>query len=95
MAFIEIYGNQFHPLAAWPEPGGFLSWGGDVNGDQLSWLTEGKPESRPTAVQGRQVPDGVIDTVPMTRFLCGRLTTPITYPRLLPRLDGPLTCFRE
>ncbi|WP_067821374.1 SMI1/KNR4 family protein [Actinomadura kijaniata] len=79
---------QFHPLAAWPEPGGFLSWGFDVDGNTFGWLTQGEPSQWPTAVWGRQMPDGVIDHVPMTQFMYGWLTTPITYPQCFPPLPG-------
>ncbi|WP_067826907.1 hypothetical protein [Actinomadura kijaniata] len=81
---------DLHPMPAWPEPGGFLSWGGDVDGNVFGWLTQGAPHQWPTAVFGRQLPDGIIDHVPMTQFLCGWLTTPITYPHCLPTLPGLL-----
>ncbi|MBC9716142.1 SMI1/KNR4 family protein [Streptomyces sp. TRM66268-LWL] len=32
---------QYHPLAVWPEPGGFLPFADSIDGDQLCWLTEG------------------------------------------------------
>jgi len=36
---------DFHPLAAWPEPGGFLPFALSVDGDQLAWLTVGDPDT--------------------------------------------------
>ncbi|MGI5170318.1 hypothetical protein ACQEU3_38795 [Spirillospora sp. CA-253888] len=86
-------GNEYraqrddHP-AAWPEPGGFLSWGFDVDGNTFGWLAQGEPARWPIAVWGRQLPHGIIDHVPMTRFMYGWLTTPITYPQCFPPLPG-------
>lgn len=75
-------------LPVWPEPGGFLSWGSDVDGNVYGWLTHGEPEQLPTAAWGRQIPDGVIDQVPMTQFLHGWLTIPVTYPQCFPPPPG-------
>jgi hypothetical protein len=33
------------PLPPWPEPGGLLPLGRSDNGNELYWLTEGKPDS--------------------------------------------------
>jgi hypothetical protein len=38
---------EFHPLAAWPEPGGFLPFALSIDGDQLCWLTVGAPDTWP------------------------------------------------
>ncbi|RAY10870.1 hypothetical protein DPM19_33460 [Actinomadura craniellae] len=64
------------PLAAWPEPGGFLGWGSDIDGNWFGWLTEGEPDRWPTAVWGRQMKDGLVGPVPMTEFLFGWLSHP-------------------
>ena len=40
---------EFCPLAAWPEPGGFLPFA-DQDGDMLAWLTVGDPDDWPLVV---------------------------------------------
>jgi hypothetical protein len=70
---------EFHPLAAWPEAGGFLGWGTDIDGNWFGWLTEGEPDHWPIAVWGRQLEDGLITHVSMTEFLTGWLSSPPAY----------------
>ncbi|MBB4772944.1 SMI1/KNR4 family protein [Actinomadura livida] len=67
---------EFHPLAAWPDPGGFLGWGNDIDGNWYGWATEGEPNHWPTAVWGRQRRDEIIGHIPMTEFLSGWLSSP-------------------
>ncbi len=59
-----------YPLAAWPEPGGFLPFAHNLDGDELGWLTEGgDPAKWPLAVwprhsdQGPPLEHGLIETV--------------------------------
>ncbi|WP_394613773.1 SMI1/KNR4 family protein [Lentzea sp. JNUCC 0626] len=35
------------PLPMWPEPGGFLPFGENIEGDKFGWLTSGDPDSWP------------------------------------------------
>lgn len=42
-----------HPMAAWPEPGGFLPWGNTVDADHFGWLTVGHPDDWPIVLWGR------------------------------------------
>lgn len=60
-----------YPFAAWPEPGGFLPWGGSIDGDYLGWLTEGDPELWPVAVWPRHSDDHRIINLTMTEVLAG------------------------
>ncbi|MFE0644708.1 SMI1/KNR4 family protein [Streptomyces sp. NPDC058877] len=49
----------YHPLAAWPEPGGFLPFADSIDGDQLCWLTEGDdPDAWPLIVVPRHAGQG-------------------------------------
>ncbi|MEW2353303.1 SMI1/KNR4 family protein [Spirillospora sp. NPDC029432] len=41
------------PPAAWPEPGGFLSWGNTIDADHFGWLTVGHPDDWPIVLWGR------------------------------------------
>ncbi|MEW2357664.1 hypothetical protein [Spirillospora sp. NPDC029432] len=58
-----------HPFAAWPEPGGFLSWGNSVNGDHLRWLTQGEPDRWPVALWPRHSDDHRVVGDTVTDFL--------------------------
>ncbi|MGK5497752.1 SMI1/KNR4 family protein [Streptomyces sp. URMC 125] len=49
---------EHHPLAVWPEPGGFLPFAVSVEGDYLGWLTEGEPDDWPVAVWPRRAGQG-------------------------------------
>ncbi|MFW6691355.1 SMI1/KNR4 family protein [Streptomyces sp. MAR4 CNX-425] len=50
---------EFHSLAVWPEPGGFLPFADSIDGDQLCWLTEGDtPEDWPLIVVPRHADEG-------------------------------------
>ncbi|GAA3907639.1 hypothetical protein GCM10022244_17170 [Streptomyces gulbargensis] len=61
---------EFQPPAAWPEPGGFLTFADTVDGDQLCWLTEGDdPDAWPLIVIPRHAPQGP----PLTGTLTGTL----------------------
>ncbi|MGW5673555.1 SMI1/KNR4 family protein [Streptomyces sp. NPDC003860] len=72
---------EYHPLAVWPEPGGFLPFADSIDGDQLCWLTEGSdPDAWPLIVvprhadQGPALRDGgLVDT--LLEWLRGRLVT--------------------
>ncbi|AWS45803.1 hypothetical protein DKM19_35420 [Streptosporangium sp. 'caverna'] len=61
---------QAYPFAAWPEPGGFLSWGNSIDGDCLGWLTAGEPDQWPVAIWPRHHAYRVIDMT-VTDFLLG------------------------
>ncbi|MFI7505102.1 SMI1/KNR4 family protein [Streptomyces sp. NPDC049687] len=42
---------EYHPLAVYPEPGGFLPFADSIDGDHLCWLTEGAtPDDWPLKV---------------------------------------------
>ncbi|MEV7570587.1 SMI1/KNR4 family protein [Streptomyces tanashiensis] len=61
---------EYHPLAAWPEPGGLLSFADSIDGDQLCWLTEGEtPDDWPLIVVPRHAGQGP----PLTGTLTGTL----------------------
>ncbi|MGW0807206.1 hypothetical protein [Nonomuraea sp. NPDC002799] len=60
-----------YPFAAWPEPGGFLSWGSSIDGDRLGWLTVGEPDSWPVAIWPRHSDDHRVITLMMTEVLMG------------------------
>ncbi|WP_354641145.1 hypothetical protein [Kitasatospora camelliae] len=65
-----------HPLAVWPEPGGFLPFGSTIDADMLGWLTEGEPDAWPLIVwprhapQGPRLAGGLVDT--LVAWLRGR-----------------------
>ncbi|MFF0726125.1 hypothetical protein [Streptomyces sp. NPDC004134] len=72
---------EWYPLAAWPEPGGFLSFAGTVDGDRLGWLTEGAdPDAWPLIVwprhadQGPPLAGGLVGT--LLDWQRGKLRTP-------------------
>jgi hypothetical protein len=58
-----------HPLATWPEPGGFLPFASSIDGDYLGWLVDGAPDGWPLIVwprhsdQGQPLPGSLIDTL--------------------------------
>lgn len=59
-----------YPLAAWSEPGGFLPFAHNIDGDELGWLTEGDdPDKWPLSIwprhsdQGPPLEHGLIDTI--------------------------------
>ncbi|WP_282704072.1 SMI1/KNR4 family protein [Streptomyces sp. CC219B] len=61
---------EAQPLAAWPEPGGFLPFANSIDGDYLGWLTRGDdPDTWPLIVwprharQGPPLEHGLIDTL--------------------------------
>jgi hypothetical protein len=58
------------PLAAWPEPGGFLPFAHNIDGDEIGWLTEGDdPDKWPLSIwprhsdQGPPLEHGLIDAI--------------------------------
>jgi SMI1-KNR4 cell-wall len=59
---------ESYPLAVWPEPGGFLPFADNLDGDQVGWLTQGDdPDKWPLIVwprhsdQGPPLEHGLID----------------------------------
>ncbi|MFF2775056.1 SMI1/KNR4 family protein [Streptomyces sp. NPDC058052] len=61
---------QFHPLAAWPEPRGFLPFASTIDGDQLGWLAEGDdPETWPLLIDPRHARVGPPLTGTLTETL--------------------------
>ncbi|WP_262387068.1 SMI1/KNR4 family protein [Streptomyces sp. TRM49041] len=61
---------EYNPLAAWPEPGGFLPFADSIDGDQLCWLTEGDtPDDWPLIVVPRHAPQGPPLTGTLTEIL--------------------------
>ncbi len=42
-----------YPTAAWPETGGFLSWGNTIDADHFGWMTVGQPDDWPIVLWGR------------------------------------------
>ncbi|MGW5261780.1 SMI1/KNR4 family protein [Microbispora sp. NPDC004025] len=60
---------SWYPLAAWPEPGGFLKWGSTDNSDLIGWLTEGEPEAWPVIIWPRHHDQGPAIRLTATEFL--------------------------
>ncbi|MFH9738988.1 SMI1/KNR4 family protein [Streptomyces roseolus] len=61
---------EFHPLAVWPEPRGFLPFASTIDGDQLGWLADGDdPETWPLIIDPRHARVGP----PLTGTLTGTL----------------------
>lgn len=63
----DTYPARF-PYAFYPEPGGLLSWGSGIGGEECFWLTEGPdPDAWPVVVwdtgQWRHFDTGMVDTV--------------------------------
>jgi hypothetical protein len=61
--------SDMYPLAAWPEPGGFLLWGSTIDGDDIGWLAEGEPDDWPVIILPRHFDQGPPIPVTMTEFL--------------------------
>ncbi|MGW6395883.1 SMI1/KNR4 family protein [Streptomyces sp. NPDC055103] len=85
---------QYHPLAAWPEEGGFLAFASSIDGDQLCWLTEGDdPDAWPLVVVPRHADQGPPLTGTLTEnllaWLRGELGTE-GLPRLVRPGEDPL-----
>lgn len=72
----ESFPEDF-PLAAWPEPGGFLAFANSIDGDELGWLTQGDPDRWPVIVyprhddQGPPLPGTLTET--LLDWMRGRL----------------------
>jgi hypothetical protein len=68
---------EYHPLATWPEPDGFLPFADTIDGDCLGWLVDGAPDGWPLIVwprhadQGPPLPGSLIST--LLDWLRGRL----------------------
>ncbi|MFI2734969.1 SMI1/KNR4 family protein [Streptomyces sp. NPDC018711] len=85
---------QYHPLAVWPELGGFLPFADSIDGDQLCWLTEGDtPDDWPLIVVPRHADQGPPLTGTLTAtllaWLRGELVTD-GFPRLVRPHEDPL-----
>lgn len=82
---------EFHSLAVWPEPGGFLPFALSIDGDQLGWLTTGSPDEWPVSFvprdgePGRRWRTGLVDGL----LRWSRGFTPRGTPETDP-LDDPL-----
>ena len=69
------------PYSLFPQDGGLLAWGHTVNGDTLSWLTEGDPNSWIVVVGSMPVmPEYYRYDVNMTDFLVRILTRELRCP---------------
>ncbi|MER6480065.1 SMI1/KNR4 family protein [Streptomyces filamentosus] len=83
-----------HPLAAWPEPGGFLPFASSLDGDQLGWLTEGDdPDAWPLIVDPRHARVGPPLTGTLTGVLLSWLRGELDVeglPRLLYPHEDPM-----
>ncbi|MFD8078785.1 SMI1/KNR4 family protein [Streptomyces sp. NPDC059718] len=71
---------EYHPLAVYPEPGGFLPFADSIDGDQLCWLTEGAtPDDWPLIVVPRHADQGPPLDIDLTKtlleWLRGRFAT--------------------
>ncbi|MEU7862090.1 SMI1/KNR4 family protein [Nonomuraea sp. NPDC049141] len=62
---------EYHPLAMWPEPGGFFPWGSTIDGDEIGWLTIGEPEEWPCIVVPRHADQEPPIQETMTEWLVG------------------------
>ncbi|MBB4982306.1 SMI1/KNR4 family protein [Streptomyces nymphaeiformis] len=85
---------EYHPLAVWPEPGGFLPFADSIDGDELCWLTEGDtPDDWPLIVIPRHAGQGPPLTGTLTEtllaWLRGELRTE-GLPRLVRPHEDPL-----
>jgi hypothetical protein len=83
---------EYHPLAVWPEPGGFLPFAGSIDGDSLGWLTVGEPDHWPLVVEPRHHDQGPPLAGTLVDLLLGWLRgqpAAREFPRLDP-LDDPL-----
>ncbi|MEV7530723.1 SMI1/KNR4 family protein [Streptomyces hydrogenans] len=80
---------EFHPLAAWPEPRGFLTFASTIDGDQLGWLADGDdPETWPLAIDPRHARVGPPLTGTLTEVLLAWLRGELAVEGL-PRLAYP------
>jgi hypothetical protein len=57
------------PLPPWPEPGGLLPLGRSDNGNELYWLTDGKPASWSVVAFAGRSTDYEVHRHPVTEFL--------------------------
>lgn len=61
---------EYHPLAVYPEPRGFLPFADSIDGDQLCWLTEGAtPDDWPLIVVPRHADQGPPLNTDLTKTL--------------------------
>ncbi|MFD4373592.1 SMI1/KNR4 family protein [Streptomyces sp. NPDC058486] len=85
---------EFHPLAVWPEPRGFLPFASTIDGDQLGWLAEGDdPETWPLTVDPRHARVGPPLTGTLTEVLLAWLRGELTaegLPRLTYAHEDPI-----
>jgi hypothetical protein len=75
---------EFHPLAVWPEPGGFFPFAESIDGDALGWLTIGPPDHWPLIVYPRHYDQGPPLTTSLVETLLGWLRggdAPESFPR--------------
>ncbi|MFJ5709088.1 SMI1/KNR4 family protein [Streptomyces sp. NPDC093105] len=80
---------EFHPLAAWPEPRGFLPFANSIDGDQLGWLADGDdPETWPLIIDPRDARVGPPLTGTLTGVLLAWLRGELDVEGL-PRLTYP------
>lgn len=69
-------GDQYIPYDVFPASSGLLVWGNDVEGNELYWLTEGKPDDWPIIIRGRD-DSWEEHNGPMTSFLAKAFTRQI------------------
>ena len=62
-------GNLRVPYAIFPQAGGLLCWGTDLNGSEMFWLTEGPSDSWPIVLWDRDYGRFERWEMPMTEFL--------------------------
>jgi hypothetical protein len=79
------------PFPAFPKPGGLLPFGGDSNGGNIFWITDGPPEHWPLVVYNwRGGCDSERHEMPLVDFLVGWLTGEIPNCFFGVGIDSPI-----
>jgi hypothetical protein len=77
------------PLPPWPEPGGLLPLGRSDNGNELYWLTEGKPDAWGVVAFAARSTRHELHHHPVTEFLARLLSAELDSKVLPERLQRP------
>jgi hypothetical protein len=72
------------PLPAFPEPGGVLPLGRTDNGDELYWVTDGRPDAWPVVLVASRAALQEVHPMPVTGFLARLAANQLT-SRVLPQ----------
>jgi hypothetical protein len=87
------------PWPAFPEPGGVLPLGRTDNGDELYWVTDGRPDQWPVALVEARAALQEVHPMPVTGFLAAlaanQLTSRVFPERLLRRPSHRFTPFPD